>query len=249
MSFAVAVKVLSFLSHLPDDSKLVPRDWGYDPAIEKSVKSEGGEYNYDEIRDVSDDRIRAIIANDSFSIYEKCGELVRYILLADEDKSVWKELLSDSEKALRIARATRIIAYTMKVYYSNPKVTIVHSHAAWGGLCCDGGQEIKYDKGSTGKIEWLMDAILHELYHSLQHTLTDTAVDPAWYKKTYHISNERIASWHDNNDVYVSIGEGEDDFYMIQTLEVDARDFAGLCLGDQVYHDHDKRKSKRGKDE
>ena len=241
-----AMKVLSFLSRLPDNSKLVPLDWGYDPAIEKSVRPDGGEYNYDEIRDVSDERIRAIIANNSLTIYEKCGELVRYVLLADEDKSVWKEVLSDEEKESRIARATRIVAYTMRVYYSNPKVTVVHSNAPWGGLCCNGGQEIKFKKSDTENVNWLMDAILHELYHSLQHTLTDTMVDPSWYKKTYHISNERIASWNDNNGVYLTLGEGQDALYMVQSIEVDARDFAGLCLGDQVFHDHDKRSSKRG---
>ena len=244
-----AAKVLSFLARLPDDSKLVPLDWRYDPAIEKSVRSGNGEYDYDEIRDVSDDRIRAIISNESYSIYEKCGELVRYILLADEDRSVWKEVLSEDARRERIERATRIIAYTMKVYHSNPKVTIVDTRSGgWGGMCCNGGAEIKYKKSSSEDIAWLEDAILHELYHSLQHTLTDTMVDPTWYKKVYHISNERIASWNDNNGVYISIDEGQDKVYMIQALEVDARDFAGLCLGDQVYHDHDKIGGKRGKE-
>ncbi len=244
-----AASVLAFLARLPDDSKLVPLDWRYDPAIEKSVSSGSGEYNYDEIRDVSDERIRAIISNASYSIYEKCGALVRYILLADEDRSVWKEVLDAETRRERIERATRIIAYTMKVYHSAPKVTIVDSRSGgWGGMCCNGGAEIKYKKSSSEDIAWLEDAILHELYHSLQHTLTDTMVDPTWYKKTYHISNERIASWNDNNGVYISLDEGQDKIYMIQALEVDARDFAGLCLGDQVYHDHDKIGAKRGKE-
>ena len=241
-----AAAVLAFLSRLPDDSKLVPLDWRYDSAIDRHVGIASGEYDYDEIRAVSDDRIRAILANDSFTIYEKCGELVRYILLADEDKSVWKEVLTDEERRERIERATHVVAYAMKVYHRAPKVLVVDLRGAWGGLCCNGGAEIKYKKSASEDIAWLMDAILHELYHSLQYTLVDTAVDPTWHKKAFHISNERIASWHDNFKVYVDLGEENNDIYMIQSVEVDARDFAGLCLGDQVYHEHDRLITKRG---
>ena len=241
-----AAAALTFLSRLPDDSKLLPLDWHYDPVIDRSVGSGSGEYDYDEIRSVSDDRIRAILGNSALSIYEKCGELVRYILLADEDKSVWKEVLNDEERRSRIERATRVVAYAMKVYHRDPKVLVVDSRGAWGGLCCNGGAEIKYKRSASEDISWLMDAILHELYHSLQYTLVDTAVDPTWHKKAFHISNERIASWHDNFKVYVDLGEENNDIYMIQSVEVDARDFAGLCLGDQVYHEHDRIGAKKG---
>lgn len=234
-----AKAVLAFLEDLPDDGKLLPEDWGYDPQIERKTTDTGSdEYDYDKIRDISDDKIRAIIGNGALSIFDKCGELVRYILLADEDRSVWTGVLDDEERAKRVIKATRIIAYTMRVFYSDPIVTVVTTRSgSWGGLCCNGGAEIKYKRDCVEDIDWTMDAILHELYHSLQHTVTDYATDLTWYKKTYHIENERIASWYSNDRSYVDIDDNRD-IYEVQTMEVDARSFAGRCLGDQIYHKH-----------
>ena len=242
ISSANEALVLRFVDLLSDRSRLIPLDWGYNPSVEEPEEQpREEEYNYDEIRDVSDERIRMIIANPGFDIYKKCGELVRYILLADEDKSIWMGNLSADERAARIKKAVRIIAYTMRVYHSNPSVEVVDTtEGGWGGYCSGGGAEIRFKKHCVegdGAIEWTMDAILHELYHSLQHTVTDTPVDTAWYKKTYHISEERIASWYSNSKAYVDIDENKA-IYEVQVMEADARDFAGLCLGDQVFHRH-----------
>ena len=234
--------VMKFLEQLPDDTKLIPADWGLEQVTRRPSEPGEIDYDYDQIRDISDDRICAIIANREYTIFEKCGELVRYILLADEDKSVWMGVLDEGERERRIIRATQVIAYTMRVYYSKPVVKVVTTReGAWGGVCCNGGQEIKFKKHCSEDIDWMMDSILHELYHSLQHTLTDTDVDPMWYKKTYHISNERIASWYSNNYGYVDIDENRT-IYEVQAIEVDARSFAGECLGDQVYHGHTHEK-------
>ena len=244
VSNANKAKALAFLDRLFDDSKLVPLDWDYKPDAPKEDHSQTSgedEYDYDSIRDVSDEQIKRIIANPNLDIYNKCGELVRYILLANEDKSIWKENLNDEERADRITQATHVVAYTMKVFYSKPNVEIVKSTSGkWGGLCCGGGETIKYKYNCVDDIAWIQDAILHELYHSLQFTLTDKNVDIRWYKRNFHISNERIESWRTNESAYQDLdGEGKQTLYFIQTMEVDARDFACLCLGDQVYHNHD----------
>ncbi|MBQ7712454.1 MAG: hypothetical protein IJT69_01410 [Clostridia bacterium] len=241
VSDANTAACLRFLEALPDDSKLVPLDWGYSPDSEKVREQRNDEYNYDEIRDVSDARARAIISNMKLSIFDKCGEIVRYVLLADEDKSVWIGVLTREEREKRIAKAVRLVAYTMRLFYSAPLVTFVDTReGSWGGLCCGGGSEIKFKREcieGNGGIEWTMDAILHELYHSLQHTLTDTDVDPTWHKKVFSIENERIATWYSNSCHYVDIDDDKVG-YEVQAMETDARCFAGRCLGDQVYHRH-----------
>ena len=234
--------VIKFLEQLPDDSKLIPPDWELEQIKRTPVPADEVDYDYDKIREISDDRINAIIANREFTIFNKCGELVRYILLGDEDKSVWLDRVSEAERERRVKLATKIVAYTMRVYYSDPVVTIDASHeGSWCGLCCNGGQEIKFKKDHCRDVGGVMNTILHELYHSLQHTLTDTDVDPTWYKKVYHISNERIASWYSNNYGYVRY-EDSHIGYEVQTIEVDARSFAGECLGDQVtdHHEHER---------
>ena len=247
ISAANEAAALRFVDVLTDKTRLIPLDWGYTITVEEPEEEKTDEYNYDEIRDVSDERIRIIIANPKFNIYQKCGELVRYILLADEDKSVWMGNLTEEERAARIKKAVRIIAYTMRVYHSNPSVEVVDTReGGWGGYCSAGGAEIRFKKNCVegdGGIEWTMDAILHELYHSLQHTVTDTPVNTAWYKKTYHISEERIASWYSNSKSYVDIDVNRE-IYEVQVMEADARDFAGLCLGDQVYHRHTYEKNR-----
>ena len=235
---------LNFLEALPDTSKLIPLDWQYKGAVGRDAE-QGDEYDYDEIRDVSDDRIHAIIANHSLTIYEKCGELVRYILLADEDKSVWKENLSDAERKKRTSLAVRIIAYTMRIWCPSPTVTFCsEKEGEWGAKCCRGGEEIKIKTSNLSNVEWMMDTILHELYHALQYTLCETNADLTWYKKTYHIANERIASWYSNSREYVDVDDN-DSLYELQTKEVDARSFAGYCLGDQICTSHKYEWKKR----
>lgn len=231
-----------FLDKLLDVTKILPYDWRWQQEAPKKPPIEsGGNYDYDQIRDVSDDRMWAIISNTSFDVYQKCGELVRYCLLAEEDRSVWAEVLDDEQREARIKKAVRIVAYTMKVFYDNPAVEIVSTdEGGWGGLCCGGGATIKFKKSSITSIDWMMDAVVHELYHSLQHTVTDKnmPIGQAWYKRTYHISNERIETWRDNSGSnYIDLDDNKIG-YWLQALEADARDFASLCMGDQVYHSH-----------
>ena len=73
--------------------------------------------------------------------------------------------------------------------------------------------------------------IPHELFHSVQHTLLDYNASPGWYKRTYHLSNERIATWRDNFSIYTDIDDNRNQ-YMVQAVETDARDFESFCLGD-----------------
>ncbi len=232
----------AFLNRLTDASKVVPFDWKWTPTeAPKPVLPGGSVYDYDQIRDVDDVQVLRILANTSLDMYQRCGELVRYCLLADEDRSVWKNNLDDRQREERLKKAVRVVAYAMKVYYDNPTVEVVSAaEGSWGGQCCGGGATIKFKHNSLQDIDWTMDAVVHELYHSLQHTVVDKnmPLGMQWYKQTYHISNERIETWRDNvGKNYIDIDENEIG-YWLQTLEADARDFAGLCLGDQVYHSH-----------
>lgn len=221
-----------FLNGLQELSRLIPPDWK--TKIVKRAVSDNIGYDYDVIRDVLDDKIEAILSDETLNIYDLCGKLVIYCLQADEDISVWDKNLSEEERENRIRLAVRICAFAMRVQYQNPAVEFDSSHGGdWGGQCCNCGQLIKFKTDCIDKPEWTRDAILHELYHALQFTVINSNLPLGWYKKTYHLSNERISSWRDNFDSYADIdAKGNRKNYRIQTVEVDARDFACFCLGD-----------------
>ena len=223
-----------FLDELADDSRYVPVDWNWTSEVKKPEQIDV-KYDYDKIRDVLDARIEEIIANEDYDIYRRCEELVLYCLCADEDLSVW-ERIDDDEKKSRVARATRVIATAMRCYYSNPDVEFCDTdEGRWGGRCCGGGQLIQYKVKDIQDVEWTRDAVLHELYHSIQHTMMSSNLSLKWYKKTYHVSEERLQSWRDNNGCYIN-SDKHHDLYWVQTMEVDARDYACMCLGDKIYH-------------
>ena len=235
-------KALPFLEKLLDDSKFVPSDWRYEPEVTLKKEDDSG-YDYDKIRDVSDERVKAILDNGALSIFQKCGELVKYVFLADEDISVWATTIPEEDRRQRVRKATHLVAFAMRLFYDDPTVVFETLDGA-NGQCCDGGQTIKFDLSTLEKAPLLMRTLLHELYHSLQHTVTDCNTFLGWYKREFHIESERIESWRTNfyGRNYRDSGVN----YFIQVVEVDARSYACYCLGDQIYEGyHDSYRKRR----
>lgn len=225
-----------FLEELLEDNYLIPADWGWKPKKErKRIDGDVAGYDYDQIKEVMNDEIKRIMENPEPDIYRRCEQLVIYCLGAGEDVTVWGKL-DDEEKKARVTTAVKVIATAMRCYYSNPIVEFCDTkEGAWGGRCCGGGHTIQFKVRSIQDLAWTRDAILHELYHSLQHTMISFGCSLAWYKRTYHVSEERRMSWQDNERYYLGVDE-DMKRYWIQVQEVDARDFACMCLGDTVYH-------------
>ncbi len=227
---------IEFLDELNEDAYFVPADWHWEPNEGRKPRIDDAVgYDYDQIKEVMNDEIKSIIENPELDIYRRCEQLVIYCLCAGEDVTVWDKL-DEEEKEARITTAVKVIATAMRCYYSNPVVEFSKEKSGhWGGACCGGGHTIKFKVSCIQDLKWTRDAILHELYHSVQHTMTGYGRSLAWYKKTYHVSEERRISWQDNDKVYTDIDVDEKS-YWVQVKEVDARDFACMCLGDQVYH-------------
>lgn len=229
-------KSRSFISALNSADILVPEDWHWKNNYVVTKKTSDFQYDYDQLRDVRDDVIIEILENPALTLQNKCGKIVQYCLLADEDSSNWTNNVIEYEvKCQRIRKAIRMCAFTMRVYYSDPEVIFTdETSGKWGAYCGKGGAEIVIKKKSIDNYNWLCGTILHELYHSMQRTVTNYNPDIGWYKKVYGLSGERIRTWAKNHEKYYDIDK-DYHMYIVQTLETDARDFECLCLGDNLY--------------
>lgn len=227
---------LEFIRNLNVQENFIPADWQWKDDLERKSVSQDEGYDYDKIRDVSDAKIEQILSNPEYDIYRRVGSLCVYVLLADEDVSNWENgVISLETKEKRIARAIRLCCFAMGTHCADPEVEFSdETDGGWGARCCHGGKKIVIKRScieGRGGFQWTCGTIPHELFHSVQHTLTDYNAPPGWYKRTYHLSDERIATWRDNFSIYTDIDNNRNQ-YMVQAVETDARDFESFCLGD-----------------
>lgn len=213
-----AARAGAYLMYLPAQSMLLDSEWG---TFSKETTGGRGAFDYDDIRVVDPVNIRKIMEGD-FTIYQKCGAIVRYCTLCGQDRSVWTTL-PDDERERRIAEATRLVMRALDVDIV-PQVyireTLHNPHA--GGTCCEGGRVIYYKKGAIDDYDWLIDCICHECFHAFQYKAI-TGAWCEWYWAELGVNRARIEEWRKNHAAYIDLPNKG---YRWQVYESEANAFA-----------------------
>lgn len=221
---------IKYLSGLPSQLPLVDYGWGDLISLTaKNKRNDRTPFDYDSIKELSAENVRVILEGD-YGICEKCGLIARYATLHGADKSEWASL-SDEEYEKRLYDAVNLIYYVLEIPFT-AQVVIEKLPGRIGGLCCDGGKLIKFDKKCVkGDPEYIATAICHECHHSLQHEATSGAWKD-WYWSELGITKGRLFTWKQNLDHYVSTYNDEEYFYhyYVQAVECESRAFEKECM-------------------
>lgn len=220
---------ISYLNRLIASRQFIDDGWGNFSGHVRYVKGEKKSFDYDELRGIDKENIKAIMEKPGLTTFDRCGIITKYCLLSGNDSSVWKDL-SASEKELRVTTATRMVCKILSTAYT-PEVKILPDEG-WdkksaGGYCEDGGKRIVYRESSVSNYTWVEDAVCHECYHAFQHTALYMPYAD-WFFTELGVTEGRINSWDDNFKVYV--GTEEPKTYRVEVVECDARAFALDCL-------------------
>lgn len=222
-----ALVAKNYIAELASLGQLVDSGW----EIELSVSPKEDKpfsYDYDRIRELSDEKLAVILRNDALNCYEKCGIAVRYCLLCGDDVSVWSTLEQD-EMQKRIAVAIGVLSYLLDTQNKSPEVKISKDLGLAGALCHNGGTLIEFSLKAIKNFDWLWDACIHEMHHSFQHTLVDDRVQE-WHTREFGVDNLRVEEWRFNGQHYIDLKEGQQDQYTVQIFEADTRIFAKKCI-------------------
>lgn len=222
---------VAYLRSLPSQLPLLDAGWGdFAELIDKNVSAVKKEFNYDELRDIDIRNVRSIIEGD-FTLYAKCGLAAKYAVLHGQDKSLW-ENLSKEEKEKRLDDAVKLVYFLLDLPLT-PVVTIEKLDEGVGGLCCDGGKEIKFSIKSCNNAGFVIDTVCHECHHALQHEAVDGQWKD-WYWTELGITPGRIAGWKENFDPKYHLGvnglQNNFNAYYVQSIEVEARAFGLDCV-------------------
>lgn len=226
--------VEDFLQELPNQSLLIDKKWG--DFAKGLVEEKRLEFDYDSIKYANPQNIRKILQG-NFTIYQKCGMIVRYCTLYGEDKSVWAGLDCE-EKSKRLTEATKLVMSILETG-KDPIVEVVEQfegeHKLAGGLCSQGGKLIQYKRSCVDDYDWTIDTICHECFHGFQNTAIYGAWHN-WYWKELGVTQGRIEEWRVNQENYFNISRGM--VYTVQVFECEARAFAKDCLreSNKVWH-------------
>ncbi|MGN1373294.1 MAG: hypothetical protein ACI4VK_04530 [Candidatus Coproplasma sp.] len=206
-------------------------DNGWGNYHEDLVLNKAKKFDYDDIRIVKPDNIRKIMQG-NFTLFQKCGMISTYCLLAGASADEWKDF-SLEIKSERLTEATKLVLRALGVDIS-PVVEVRKelSPKGAGGLCCDGGKMILYKESCVNNFEWTVSTVCHESFHAFQHMALESGWQE-WYGTELHVTPGRIEQWRYNNSRYHSIAK-DFETYMIQIFESDARAFEEDCLGKDV---------------
>ena len=214
-----------YLHNIPQTFLFIDSGWGkFNEFSKVDTNKRKINFDYDSIENVNKRNIEKII-NFKGSTFARCGALVRYCLLADEDYSKW-ELLDESEKMARVINATKCVFKILNIDFVPSVIVSDNLGEKVGGLCMDSGKTIKYLRNSLNDLNDISDSICHESYHAFQH-FTIKNIYQEWYFVELGVTRSRIEEWYRNFQNYNSSKRNS---YFNQIVEADARAFANDCL-------------------
>ena len=221
-----------YLARIPNLALFIDAGWGN--VFERKEKELPGRpvFDYDAVRDVKPENIKKIVTYPC-DYFAKAGLLVRYAMLAGDDKEKWKDLDED-ERARRIENAVDLLYLLFGIGFF-PKVEIAENIGSKfaAALCVDGGKIIRFKTNYTKEYPFLAECILHESFHAFQHKAINSPYYK-WYWTELGIKPERIAQWSLNRtskispEMTVQINEATGfniDFYRLQVFETEAYAF------------------------
>ena len=183
---------------------------------------------YDDIKILNPDNVRKIMEG-NFSLFQKCAMITVYCLLCGASVDDWKDLPREIKEE-RLGEASKLVMRALSV----PIVPVVEvldklDSKGAGGTCYDGGKRIVYKHSCIKDFDWTSKAVVHECFHAYQHHAIAYGWQD-WYETELHVTPGRISQWNYNFGKYRNIDKDEDG-YMIQIVESDARAFESDCLG------------------
>ncbi len=232
LSDANRAAVNAYITRIPSRLQFIDEGWGELGDVQfTSRRDDKNGFDYDALDAFDRRNVEAILENDKTTYIEKCGQVVHYALLQNNDISFWKSL-DATDKRERITRATHLLARTLDLEYKDPAVEF-HSPEedetlkTATGYCAEGGSRIVYHIKSLNEypLEDMRDIICHELYHSLQHHLIRCGWQE-WHQVRLGISESRVQRWKENFDGKYQEPRRNKNAYLVQVVEADARSFA-----------------------
>lgn len=228
-----AAAAKKYLDKLPSQTLFIDTDWG--DFTEDVVDDTRRAFDYDDIKAVDPRNIRKIMEG-RFSIFEKCGLIVRYCTVAGNDSSVWRTLETQVQEE-RLAEASKLVMRALGIDIV-PEVKVLDQleNKGAGGLCCDGGKRILYRKDCVQDYAWTIDCVCHECYHAFQH-MAMYGPWRDWFWTELGVTKGRKDEWLVNTGKkYFS--NTSTAAYLVQVRECEARAFASDCIrdSDKVWH-------------
>ncbi len=228
-----APAALAYLSRLGNPVRFIDSDWGDFSEYRRGADAAKRAFDYDEVRVVSPANVRRIMESGQ-SLYARIGALTRYCMLAGADRSAWSAM--DRETREMRLKETTLLVYRALGMDTVPDVRIEDDLGKGvGGLCCDGGREIKYLERLTTDYEYMQNTVCHESYHAFQHA----ALAGGW--RTWHFTElgviePRLEEWRFNFSHYYADTSSKG--YKVEIVEGDARSFAAECVrrGNECWH-------------
>ena len=222
-----AEKARRYIEKLPTQSQLLDSGWGDYSEMVKGAPGAKAEFSYDDVAHVDRENIRKIM-NAPVTFYQRCGLLATYCCGAGSDLSAW-ESTDMAEKQNRVALATRLLLRAMGVTV-NGRVEFhdrIPGASAANGVCCNGGQVIKYRTGLLRKkFEETVHTVAHECMHALQFQAKNAGWS-GWMFSDLGVTSSRVEEWSLNYDHLI---DKPYEAYRNQILEADADAFAYDCV-------------------
>lgn len=215
-----------YMLRLPRQALFIDGGWGN--YHEDIVVRKARRFDYDDVTVVNPDNIRKIMEG-NFTLFQKCGMISTYCMLCGATAAEWTGLPLEV-KSERLTEATKLVMRALGMD-TVPCVEVKEKLpvAGAGGLCCDGGKRILYKNSSVKDFDWTAKAVCHESFHAFQHFAINEGWQD-WYETELHVTPGRIDVWSYNFSKYRTMDKDEDG-YMIQVVECDARAFENDCLG------------------
>ena len=226
---------IEYLANQPLQVNLIDSGWGDYTNATLTVDEKKRDFDYDDLAGVNTANLRKIV-DGPYNLFEKCGCVAAYCLLAGADSSIWKTLDADAQSE-RLTLATRLVMRLLDVDIE-PEVKVVPTNE-WtlkgaGGVCCDGGKRIEYKQDCITDYDWMVGTVVHECFHAFQHKAQREW--KRWYFDELGITKGRVNEWSFNfgydaqakKNRYCTI-EKNKTAYMTQIVESDARAFEIDC--------------------
>lgn len=215
-----------YIEKLPSQSQLIDSGWGDFSKMVHGVPGTKAEFNYDDVSQLDITNVKNIM-NAPVTFYQRCGMLVTYCCGAGADASEWKSV-ELTEKQERVELATRLLLRAMGVEVKG-RVEFhdrIPGASDAEGVCCNGGQVIKYKNGLLKKD---FSQTVHTVAHECMHALQFQAKNTGWSKWLYDdlgVTSSRVEEWILNYDHQIDEPYNS---YRNQILEADAEAFAYDC--------------------
>lgn len=224
-------KVEDYLKKIPSQSLFIDTFWGDFTQGVIHIENDKPKFDYDGVRLVNPNNIKKIVES-SLTLFEKCGLVTRYCLLAGDDVSIWPTLNKETQQS-RLQEATSIVYQLLGIFEFVPVVNIVElidNDPCILGQCQFAGKVILYQHKGAQNIDSVVETVCHESFHAFQFLAINSPYN-RWFWNELGISLGRIEQWRLNNSSYFSTSKGDKyEHYRYQIFESDAFAFQQDCI-------------------